>query len=134
MRLLLWMTVAVSVTTIGLLMTGVPADAHHSSAPFYDDTKSVEIQGKVTKFIYRNPHSWIYLDVTDEQSQTLEYEIELGSSVGMNRRGWTPETIKVGDIIRFTGQPSRGPGSHGMCCGELTRADGSPIGGQRGED
>ena len=67
--------------------------------------------------------------MTDEQSQTLEYEIELGSSVGMNRRGWTPETIKVGDIIRFTGQPSRGPGSHGMCCGELTRADGSPIGG-----
>ena len=45
MRLLLWMTVAVSVTTIGLLMTGVPADAHHSSAPFYDDTKSVERGG-----------------------------------------------------------------------------------------
>ena len=128
MRLLLWMAAAVLVATTGLLVTGVPADAHHSSAPFYDDTKSVEVEGEVTKFIYRNPHSWIYLDVTTEQNQTIEYEIELGPSVSMNRRGWTPETIKVGDTIKFTGQPSRAPGSHGMCCGDLTRTDGSPIG------
>ena len=69
MRLLLWMTVAVSVTTIGLLMTGVPADAHHSSAPFYDDTKSVEIQGKVTK-VYLPEPAFVDLPRCDRRAES----------------------------------------------------------------
>ena len=38
----------------------VPAIAHHSSAPFYDATKRVEAQGPVTKFLFKNPHSFLY--------------------------------------------------------------------------
>jgi hypothetical protein len=45
----------------------------------------------------------------------------------MRRSGWTPETIKAGDPIKAVGQPSRAPGTYGMCCAQLTRPDGSPI-------
>ena len=41
-------------------LTACPALAHHSSAPFYDATKKVEAQGPVTKFLFKNPHSFLY--------------------------------------------------------------------------
>ena len=127
-RILQLIPAAALVLATGLLMTDVPAVAHHSSAPFYDDTKSVDVEGVVTKFIFRNPHSFIYLDVEDETGHTVEYEVEMRASVSMARRGWTPETIRAGDVIRIVGQPSRAPGTHGICCAELTKSDGSPIG------
>ena len=36
-----------------------PAIAHHSSGPFYDATKKVEVKGVVTKLNIRNPHSFL---------------------------------------------------------------------------
>jgi hypothetical protein len=45
----------------------------------------------------------------------------------MSRRGWTPQTIQVGDRIRVVGQPSRAPGTHGICCADIMRPDGGPI-------
>ena len=55
------------------------------------------------------------------------WEIEMGAAVSMSRRGWTPETIKAGDEIKVVGQPSRAPGTFGMCCAEVTKPDGSPL-------
>ena len=51
----------------------------------------------------------------------------MGPAVSMSRRGWTPETIEAGDPIRVVGQPSRAPGTYGVCCAQLTRPDGSRI-------
>ena len=50
----------------GGLMAAIPAIAHHSSAPFYDNTKKVEIQGAVTKFVFRNPHAFLYMDAEEQ--------------------------------------------------------------------
>ncbi len=127
MRILLTVAAVVTFLAVGLLMTGVPADAHHSSAPFYDQQNKVETQGVVTRFVFRNPHSFLYIDATDENGERVQWEIEMGAAVSMSRRGWTPETIKAGDVIRVVGAPSRNPGTFGMCCAELTRPDGSPI-------
>ena len=104
-----------------------PAVAHHASTPFYDGTRSVEALGVVTRFEFKNPHSFLYLEGTGDDGAAIAWEIEMGPAVSMSRRGWTPETISAGDEIRAVGNPSRAPGTHGMCCAELTRPDGSPI-------
>ena len=127
MRAIFWLSSLVAVVVVGLVVTNGPADAHHSSAPFYDDTKRVEAIGVVQRFVFRNPHSFLYVETVDEDQETVVWEIEMGASVSMSRRGWTPETIKAGDEIKVVGQPSRLPGTTGMCCAELTRPDGSPI-------
>ena len=118
--------IAVAVV-VGASVLHVPAIAHHASAPFYDSTKSVEAVGVVTRFVFRTPHSFLYVDMADDSGETISWEIEMGAAVSMGRRGWTPESIRAGDRIRAVGQPSRAPGTHGMCCAELTREDGSPI-------
>ena len=112
---------------IAIVLTGAPATAHHASAPFYDSTKSVEAVGTVTRFLFRNPHSFLFLDGEGESGETIQWEIEMGTAVSMSRRGWSPDTITVGDHIRAVGRPSRAPGTHGVCCAELSRPDGNPM-------
>ena len=124
----LWISSLVAVVVVvGLVVTSLPAGAHHSSAPFYDPTKSVEAVGVVKRFVFRNPHSFLFIDGEGEDGEVVEWEVELGAAVSMRRRGWTPETINAGDSIRAVGQPSRAPGTFGICCAEVTRPDGSSI-------
>ena len=121
-----WMAAAAAIVAAKVFLTVVPALAHHSSAPFYDNTRRVDIQGVVTRFVFRNPHAFLYLDVTDTAGKT-EWQVELGAPVSLTRTGWTPDTLKPGTEIKVSGQPSKAPGSHGICCGRITRPDGSPI-------
>jgi hypothetical protein len=105
----------------------VPAIAHHASAPFYDETKTVEVQGTVTRFLVRNPHSFLYFEATDEKGQKVEWQVELGAASSLSRTGWTPDTLKPGMVIKVTGRPSRAESSYGMCCARVTLPDGGPI-------
>ncbi len=124
-KVLLW--IAATSLLAGFAAGGFPAVAHHASAPFYDETRSVEAEGVVTKFVFKNPHSFLYLAATDQSGQAIAWEIEMGAAVSLSRRGWTPGAINAGDAIKAVGRPSRAPGTYGMCCAELTKLDGSPI-------
>lgn len=122
-----WMVAAAAVVAAAVLLKTVPALAHHSAAPFYDDTKTVETLGAVTKFLFRNPHSFLYIEATDDKGQKVEWQIEMGASASLTRTGWTPETLKPGTLIKVSGPPSRAEGSHGMLGKRVTKPDGSPI-------
>src|SRR5512134_2266831 len=39
--------------------------AHHSFAATYDETKTITIKGKMVQFSFRNPHSFVQVEVTD---------------------------------------------------------------------
>ena len=95
---------------------GTVTVAHHSNTQFYDLTKKVEIQGAVTKFVFKNPHGFLHLDAIDAAGQKTEWQIELGAPVSLSRTGWTPETIKAGMVLKAVGSPARIEGAHGMCC------------------
>ncbi len=122
-----WISAAAAVATLGAALVVLPVLAHHSSTPFYDPERRVEIEGEVTRFVFRNPHAFLYLDVADESGATTEWQIELGAPVGLRRTGWTPDTLPMGLMVKASGRPSRAEGSTGLCCVRMTRADGSPI-------
>jgi Family of unknown function (DUF6152) len=104
-----------------------PVIAHHSSAPFYDPAKTVEVIGVVTKLHIKNPHSFLYLNV-DEKGQKVEWQVEMGTGAQLVRNNLTVDTLKPGTEIKVSGQPSRAEGSRGMCCIKtLMKADGSAI-------
>ena len=122
-----WTLTAAATIAAGWLAASAPAIAHHASTPFYDDTKMTEALGTVTRFLIRNPHSFLYFEGTDAKGQKVEWQVELGAASSMARTGWTAETIKPGLLIKAVGRPSRAEGSYGMCCARITRPDGSPI-------
>lgn len=115
----------VAAVAVALLASTGPVAAHHSAAAAYDETKKVETQGTVTRVLLKNPHSWVFLEGTDEKGQKVEWQIEMAAAASL---GWTPATLPVGTVVKVTGNPSRAPGSHGMTGARFTLLDGTPVG------
>lgn len=130
MTVRIWPAVAAMAVAAALLMHTSPLWAHHSAAAAYDESRRVETQGTVTRVLLKNPHSWVFLEATDEKGQKVEWQIEMAAAASI---GWTPTTLPIGTVVKVGGHPSRAPGSHGMTAAKFTRLDGTPIGPVRGQ-
>jgi len=80
--------------------------AHHSYSAF-DMPGEKTLTGVVKKFDYTNPHSWIWLDVKNDQGGVDTWGIEGMSPNYLSRRGWSRTTLKPGDKVSITFHPSR---------------------------
>ena len=111
-----------------LVLAGLalPLAAHHSFDAEYDRTKSKDFTGKVTKVEWMNPHARFYMDVT-ENGKTTNWEFELGSPNGLMRSGWTRNSIKIGDVIKCSGNLAK-DGSNLANARNLTLANGTVVG------
>lgn len=90
---------------ICIAMSMGTAMAHHSVANF-DRSIVSQISGIVTKFQFMNPHSLIEMDVSDASTgQMRHYSVFATSRVVLQRYGWRPESVRVGDSISITGHP-----------------------------
>ena len=83
-----------------------PAAAHHSFAMF-DNTRSVTLHGKVSKFQWTNPHAYLEIDAEVGQGKTKHYTMEMTSPNMMSRGGWSSRTIKTGDVVTVIMSPLR---------------------------
>ncbi|HTV80294.1 MAG TPA: DUF6152 family protein [Steroidobacteraceae bacterium] len=109
-----------------LVLTSTAA-AHHSFAVFFNtDDKVFKITGVVKDFEFRNPHGVITLAVPHGGGTTL-WRAETNSPSILRRRGWTPESIHVGDKITLEGWPAR-DGSRYFRLRAGWFANGQPIG------
>jgi len=122
-----WLALAGALLLTASLIHLTPVSAHHASAPFYDPDTRVEFEGTVTRWVFRNPHAFLFLDVDNDDGTTTEWQVELGAPVSIRRAGWTPDTLSVGMRVKVAGQRSRAPGSFGVCCVRMTRPDGTPV-------
>ena len=101
----------------GVLLGGVGAAfAHHSFTAAYDNTKRVEVEGVVREFIWRNPHSFLRIDVTNKEGKVETWSLEWGSSSQLSAAKYpvTRTTIKAGDKIIAGGEPRRDPSVKGL--------------------
>ncbi len=83
-----------------------PTLAHHSHAMF-DHTKEISIVGTVKEFLFRNPHVFLYVDIKNENGETVNYWIEMSNIPNMIRRGIGEATFKPGDKVTAKVHPLR---------------------------
>ena len=88
-----------SLVFAGLLASGYAA-AHHSFAAGYDENAPLNMQGVVTKVELTNPHSWLWVDVTNEDGTVTNWGFEGGPPVNLFRNGLTRDTLPVGSEIK----------------------------------
>jgi hypothetical protein len=108
-----------------LLCVAIPAAAHHSYAMF-DGAKQVSLAGTIREFRWTNPHSWIQIDVANEQGGTDTWNVECGSPNDMARHGWRSTTLKPGDRVTIVINPLRN-GEKGGRFISVTLADGTVL-------
>ena len=87
------------------------AEAHHSFAAEYDSKKPMKLKGVITKVDWMNPHVYFFLDVEDESGKTVNWGCEMGPPNGLQRSGWTKNTMKIGDEVIVDGTMAK-DGSH----------------------
>ena len=92
---------------LGLCLALVPAASAHHSQSEYDLRATVDVEGAVTKVEWRSPHAWIYVDVTSDKGQTVNWSFELPSPTTLMRRGCTRDSLKPGDRVKVSGAPAR---------------------------
>jgi hypothetical protein len=101
---------------------GSPAWSHHSHAMF-DHATRVTVSGTVTEFVYRNPHGFLYVDVKQDNGETVNYWVEMSNLTNMVLRGIGRTTFKAGDRITISLHPLK-DGRPGGSYVTITAADG----------
>lgn len=100
-----WWTLALS----ALLTAGTPLLAHHSYATYYLVDDTVEIEGRVVEFQYKNPHSWVHIQSRDPFGRDAVYSAEWASVSRLERDGINARTVREGDTVRIWASPNRNP-------------------------
>ena len=87
----------------------VAAYGHHSFPATYDVDTEVDVEGELAAFMYRNPHSFVHLNVVNDEGETERWAVEWGAATFLGRQGITRATFKPGDKVIITGNPGRNP-------------------------
>jgi hypothetical protein len=99
-----------------------PVWSHHSHAMF-DHAKEVTVTGKVTEFVFRNPHVFLYVDVRTDGGEVVKYWVEMSNIPNMIKRGIVQSTFKPGDLVTVKLNPLK-DGRLGGNYLTITAADG----------
>lgn len=98
----------------------LPAWAHHSHGN-YQTSGYLTLKGTIKEIHWINPHTWIYLEVKNDKGEADIWALEGASVTQLRRRGWTAESIKVGDNISVRCHQLR-DGSNGCLLGYVSVA------------
>ncbi|MDR2214790.1 MAG: hypothetical protein LBE59_02990 [Nevskiaceae bacterium] len=96
--------------TFGLLSAlalGGLAQAHHSYAATFDLNQRIELDGKVVQFGFRNPHSFLQVEVPDGKGGVARWSVEWSGAASLSSAGIERGTLRPGDAVKITASPSR---------------------------
>jgi hypothetical protein len=99
---------AAAMAATGSLLVQGAAVAHHSFSAEFDRAQPITVTGSVTKVEWANPHARFYIDAKDDATgETVNWDFELASPNGLMRRGWTRNSMKLGDTVTVTGHRAK---------------------------
>jgi len=81
--------------------------AHHGMSGQFDDSKTIQVSGTITKLKFVNPHAYVYFDSINDKGETENWACEMRAATSLKRSGWEAEMFSVGTAIEVEGLASR---------------------------
>ena len=107
---------------LGLLAWPFSGDAHHAFSGVFDMNALTELQGEITRMMWRNPH--VQFTMLDDQGES--WDIETNSVSILSRMDVSADLLAVGDRIAVAGYPARS-GANAMWINHILLADGREL-------
>ena len=82
---------------MAVAVLSAPLLAHHGNASY--ENKQVTVKGTVTKWLWTNPHTFLFLDVTDEKGNVVKWVCENQAPSTLVNFGFNAKTFKAGDQV-----------------------------------
>lgn len=118
-------SIAIGSGALALLLSALPASAHHSAAMF-DFEKTLTLEGVVKEFQYTNPHTWLIVDVTREDGTVETWGFEGGHRNGMLEAGIFKNDLSPGTAVTVTTHPMK-DGRPAGTWEKVVRGDGTVL-------
>jgi hypothetical protein len=109
--------------SLATLAISTSVSAHHSAVAF-DTEKTMTVTGEVVRFVWRNPHMVINMDVVNESGEKELWKIEGPGTTVLSRQGFNRSSINTGDNITVVINPMKS-GRPGGLMMAITLADGT---------
>jgi hypothetical protein len=90
------MRLRAGVVALAMVAPVAIAQAHHSVAGQFDSSKRATLTGVITKIDWINPHTYIYLDVADDQGKITTWRLESLPTAMLRKAGLTSEMLMGG--------------------------------------
>ena len=103
------------------MLCGGKAYAHHSFAATYFVDQEITVEGTLTQFLYRNPHSFVKVEAKDDKGEMQTWSVEWGGGAQLTQEHVTRDTLKPGDHVIVTGNPGRDPSEHRIRLHKIVR-------------
>jgi hypothetical protein len=121
-------------TALLATIASAAVQAHHSFTATYFEDRTVQIEGKLLQFMFRNPHSFVHVEAPDENGVMQRWAVEWGGAAQLSNQGLSNQTLHVGDVVTIVGNPGRDPSDHRVRMQYLKRnSDGFDWGRRPGE-
>jgi Family of unknown function (DUF6152) len=104
-----------------VLLLGPQVQAHHSFAATYFVDQEISIDGTLTQFMFRNPHSFVKVMAKDNKGESQVWSVEWGGGAQLTQEHVTRDTLKNGDHVIVTGNPGRDPTEHRIRLHKIVR-------------
>ena len=87
-------------------LLGTAAGAHHS-AEMFEPERTVTLTGTVKEFQYINPHSWLIVDIENDDGTTTTWGFEAEGPQDLMHGGVRKSDLPPGARITVTARPMR---------------------------
>jgi uncharacterized protein DUF6152 len=106
------------------LLWSLPSFGHHALSE-YDGTRVMTIEGTLNEIRIKNPHSTLMIQPPGDGQPGDRWTVEWLAALVLKHEGVENSTLRPGDRLIITGNPSRDPAARRLWLRTVTRpADG----------
>ncbi len=90
-----------------LLAHAGPVVGHHAFGAEFDPDAPIRLEGPIVRVEWVNPHSWIHIEVTNDDGSSQVWMVEGGTPNVLQRRGLRRDCLPIGSVLIVDGYQAK---------------------------